>query len=602
MIKEATRSRAPRTSLTPDTTVTDVMGEILDLYAREPKFALPQPSRTDGTADLLNLLARLAGPPIVEHIRTAAARAIVSILDVLTTETAAMDKEIGSSVWKLIFETSRPGIYAFAAGAWTDVEYACDAFRAVVAAVHRFGLAHSDLLADDPASEPAIAMGIVLLLKTLTLMDIESGGILLVSFAQFSDLVALACRSTIRTGGAAGEAVQGRIAWIRSISEVGEFVGKVQQQRAVRRITASAARPTTSAVASWLFAAFASRQIIAKHIAAVGVAQGRRTETGRRRTGLAADIEGVSEDEAKRWKLLFLLVCACLNAVNYEGASPPSLVQLVGADALPAAYANMSDPQVVIDAWLKEALDLFTSDSLFIRETVKEGLGGEVPISWGPTLVRHLSRSLSHTLAMAALSPSGQVATFTDQAVSTLRLLVDRIPTGLSDSPAPLAMDELLIKLGQSIHTLSNDEQALRIKARFCGLCENVMRKAQMISLGADEGANTRNQLVEWLLSWQEQAWRDDIQGNTSSDLELACLKALEPLTVGLGLQSAQQQVEEAPEKVLSRLFLRHSGVLTSTLVRGRQVSTLRRKVQLLTSGSRLPIDVVSRMPKTDLV
>ena len=65
---------------------------------------------------------------------------------------------------------------------------------------------------------------------------------------------------------------------------------------------------------------------------------------------------------------------------------------------------------------------------------------------------------------------------------------------------------DLLFTLGRYIHRLARDDFALRIKARFCSLCEASLAKQDYVLLS--NNARLRNALLDWSYEWSAESLR----------------------------------------------------------------------------------------------
>ena len=81
-----------------------------------------------------------------------------------------------------------------------------------------------------------------------------------------------------------------------------------------------------------------------------------------------------------------------------------------------------------------------------------------------------------------------------------LRLFVDRLQVGDQAELPPVDLGELILNLGQYVQRLARDDRALRMKTKFCQLCETIVAQTEYIVLSNE--ARFRNAVLEWLYDW----------------------------------------------------------------------------------------------------
>ena len=129
-----------------------------------------------------------------------------------------------------------------------------------------------------------------------------------------------------------------------------------------------------------------------------------------RHRGLAADIDGLSEvcqssydaatahgrlqDQSKTWQNLILYLSATSGVCLYDRSlpRPPFLCQIIGRGLLPRIYDEEADPHIAIETFLRQCVDLLVSDSIHVRETAKEALGNELPLTLCGLLVMQMTK------------------------------------------------------------------------------------------------------------------------------------------------------------------------------------------------------------------
>lgn len=103
---------------------------------------------------------------------------------------------------------------------------------------------------------------------------------------------------------------------------------------------------------------------------------------------------------------------------------------------------------------------------------------------------------LKHASGPGGMTPSEPFTIFIEQAISVLRTNVERLRAGLG----PVDLGSLLLNIGQYVHRLGRDDTSLRLKSRYCALCEVVLRQSASVTVADFE--TFRFVLLEWVGEW----------------------------------------------------------------------------------------------------
>lgn len=235
---------------------------------------------------------------------------------------------------------------------------------------------------------------------------------------------------------------------------------------------------------------------------------------------LSCSIGGVltSKDETKEWQNLNSLVAATASC----GFGQPRnfrLGDLLGPGFLPQIYEESTNLHTTVSTFISDSANLLLSSSVIIRESVKEALGSELPLSLGRNLISALYKWVSNvsfspigrvadsdpSILAHAVTPNGinlseSLNVMVEQIVSVVRLLLERLQ---SDDPH-FDLTELLFLVARYLNRLGKDDNALRVKVRFCQLVESILTREGMVATGQD--GLLRNSLLEWFTEWSFEA------------------------------------------------------------------------------------------------
>ncbi len=76
----------------------------------------------------------------------------------------------------------------------------------------------------------------------------------------------------------------------------------------------------------------------------------------------------------------------------FDNTPPSNVVDSGSTGLLPRVYEEGADIQTAIDSFIRKCVDHLVSESIYIREAVKDALGNELPPELGRVLVVQMSR------------------------------------------------------------------------------------------------------------------------------------------------------------------------------------------------------------------
>ncbi|OCF79181.1 neurofibromin 1 [Kwoniella mangroviensis CBS 8886] len=566
---------------------TDLVTEILTLYSIDPEFAFTgcTPDQSSSSSDSLNqfllALSSLTVIPSPDLLTPVASRTACVLIDELRRKVVA-DKELealatsaGGAIWQILLDMGRQTLFAFHSADSDEVATAMTALRETSTAILRLAEEDATVLFPSSMAQPAAMVVSVAGFTICVGPDNEQISLTLPMLSVFGKLTRMAHMSSMGqlTSASSGLVPDKRANAFEALASLPVSIGRQQQQRQIRRTLRPLAISTPFTIGLWVGLAAVAQKLTAKVIAA----EADTTMSSRdvRRRGLTADIDGLDEEGSKEWQNLIAWLCACCSVANYDTRPPPSLCDIIGKGILPPAYdQSIPDPHVPVEAFVKQCVDLLVSSSVNVRETLKNALGSELPTNGCRMIVGPMIKLLSHAISPAGVNVSEPFTIFAEQAVSVLRLLIDRM--GPNDDVPIVQVDlgELFYLLAQYIHRLGRGDSALRLKSKFCHLVETALSKPDNVSLS--NGAIFRNAFLDWMSEWSLESMRDndvyvsgvETTSKAQRELDHACLRAMVPLTEGLVLKSPAEETDNSQGKLKSRLFYKHYLHLVKVLER----------------------------------
>lgn len=571
-------NRRGRSSVDLPSTQTDVTWEILNLMALDPSFAYEGLGDSQDTlGNLLGGISSLTAVSCPMTIRAQAAKTSLVLLDRLVeqcqTDPARANQASQSAlfIWQILIDSSRRFLVDFQLGDSDDMAMMCGAFRSTVHSMLNVVTSLPEL-AKAPAARPAVLVAKVATVTSLTGPDVEQTNMAGPALMALSKLMLIVRSSTSNNTQAQLDEITSHSNMLAQLGSLPPATGRNQQQRAIRRIMKAHVRSSTLLGGVWIGLVARLRVLTNKiHSAESDAAE---KDYGRRRN-MAADIDGLTEDESKEWQNLVSFLCATSGVCTTDNTVTPNISEVVGKGILPRVYDDATDLATQVESFLRECVDFLVSNSIYVRESIKDALGNELPLSLCRVLVVQMTKLLSHSTGPTGVATSEAFTTFVDQVIAVIRLWVERVNPDES-SGVQVDLGELLYLIAQYTHRLGREDASQRIKIKFCQLFEAVLGKPEFVVLG--NATKLRNAVLEWMCEWSIETLRDEfhigLQDKVQRDLDISCLRAMIPITDGLVIRSAGDDSEDSQNVAKARLFYRYYVLLVRVLERSNTLES----------------------------
>lgn len=265
------------------------------------------------------------------------------------------------------------------------------------------------------------------------------------------------------------------------------ITGPVAFQKRLRRLLTRMSMPGPGILTAWE-AVFTRWRTLCKHILSPGVAitggiEDRLHMEWRNYSGFLASIAG----------------CCIADLPHHGRGDDATLAGLRWIDRL----ASDGDDMSLLERFMKQCLQLLVSKLVSVRENIREVLGTEL----NPRLYLQLFRSLETEFNIifdpgVKDTQSENRTLFAEQACCLLKTIVERMED-TQDMFLTVDLGALTLSLARYLHTLKEDNTALRVKIRMCQLVELVARKKEVVNLRQD--IRVRNNLLQILSEWMSQ-------------------------------------------------------------------------------------------------
>ncbi|KAL0094126.1 hypothetical protein F4703DRAFT_1816773 [Phycomyces blakesleeanus] len=286
----------------------------------------------------------------------------------------------------------------------------------------------------------------------------------------------------------------------------------------------------------------------------------------RQQNTISSRSENLEDDRSSEWQNYAGFLAALGGICLMGGALPSSAQSPRHHEADPRRSSTQSESAAMADRFVMDMVDLLLCDNVILREWVKEILGTDLSPALYPMLFRHLE-----TVLAKCFGPDGdptcspRYTLFVEQAISVLKFVLDRMEES-ADTLFTVDFSQLISQYAKYLNKLGSSQAALKIKIKFCQLCEVLMAKKEKVTLRQE--FKLRNKLLEIIVEWTSDfSLKVDVNSHYSSfeqgeklhrDLDLACLKTIVNLLHQLPLQPSEPVHETGASQVKSRMFYKY--------------------------------------------
>ncbi|ORX62830.1 hypothetical protein DM01DRAFT_1403269 [Hesseltinella vesiculosa] len=295
--------------------------------------------------------------------------------------------------------------------------------------------------------------------------------------------------------------------------------------------------------------------------------------------------DGLDDDRAAEWQnyagFLASLGGICLMADTLPSSPASPGPRSFNDPSNTRITSSPSESAVMVEKFIMDMVDLLLCDNVIVREWVMDILGTDLSPALYPIMFRHLENVLGK-----CFGPDGdplcspRYTLFVEQAISVLKLVLDRMEENV-DSLFTVDFGGLIDQYAKYLNKLGSSQLALKMKSRFCHLCEVMMAKKDRINIRQE--FKLRNKLLEIIVEWTSDfSLNPDplvtVSGDRGDkfhrDLDLACLKTIVGLLQQLPLQPSDSSHEADSTQVKSRIFYKYFSFFLKLLNRCRLSET----------------------------
>ncbi|KAG0375555.1 MAG: hypothetical protein J3R72DRAFT_528012 [Linnemannia gamsii] len=365
--------------------------------------------------------------------------------------------------------------------------------------------------------------------------------------------------------------------------------GRISQQKRLRKIIRQISQPTPGNLGAWEEAyrrwknitVFWTRDEIAFYD---NVEPSEKSRNAKRSTALPAPPKGgfvvdLSDSRNAEWQHFTGFLAALAGASLPSNAAPRTNAS--GENFRRSSVNETKAAQGNVERYMLDMVQLLVNEQVFVRDVVKQTLGSELSPALYPVLFKQLIYVVSRFFdSHGEPICSEQYTMFVDQAISVLKLVLDRMSSP-SDAIFSFDFGALVLYFARYLHRLGHSLNGLRVKIKMCQLCETLMQKKEYISLRQE--IRLRNKMVEVMIEWTSDFSlptempsyvedKDDPanNGRLYRDLDLACMKSIVSLLYQLPLQPYETTHDTDMTQIRSSIFYRYFNFFLKLLNRCR--------------------------------
>ncbi|KAF8645481.1 hypothetical protein AX16_007766 [Volvariella volvacea WC 439] len=273
------------------------------------------------------------------------------------------------------------------------------------------------------------------------------------------------------------------------------------------------------------------------------------------------------QDQRFQWQNITLFLAALSAAcVLDDPVELNALSTLVPQQFLPDRMRAIRAPGVYITHFIESLVKLLVCADLQVRDTAREALGTEL----SPRLYGKLLKIVDDHMHTIAQDPDTEKClVFLSEFISVLKMIVENSHVNMEDVMT-IDISSIVYHVVVFVNRFSGPS-SLRIKTRFCVMCDSVCDRTDTLTLRKD--SSLRRAILDVVLDWMQlPSDREPETVPLQTDLNLACLRTSVKLLDRLQLKAMEtSNTGDDTMHVVSRHFNKYS----TALLRGLELCQL---------------------------
>ncbi|KAG9027475.1 Ras GTPase activating protein ira2 [Tulasnella sp. JGI-2019a] len=292
------------------------------------------------------------------------------------------------------------------------------------------------------------------------------------------------------------------------------------------------------------------------------------------------DRKSSPEERQSEWQNVTLFLMSFGGCCLIEDNVLPPLSTIISMDDLPPRFHRGGrNPGTLVKQFIGQSLELLGlpgPENVFARETIKDAIGLELHPLLFPAFFTHMENMLAKPFEHSVPAWKETFAVFTEQCISVLKLLFDRIQSINETAHINADIGRMVQYLARYIHRSPFSMLALRVKMKYCSLLDSLLSKRELLPLKKE--LSLRNILLNIVSEWAFDpaageallADRETLQ-RMQAELDTTCLRTVVKLCERLQLQPVDGTSRSESIHVQSRLFYRYFNLFLKALQRWKE-------------------------------
>ncbi|KAJ6587786.1 hypothetical protein B0H10DRAFT_2233906 [Mycena sp. CBHHK59/15] len=265
-------------------------------------------------------------------------------------------------------------------------------------------------------------------------------------------------------------------------------------------------------------------------------------------------IQLLMQEKRHLWQNLTLFLAALGGACVQDDVDLGFLASVVSTQYLPDEMRTMQNPANLVKVFVSDVTDQLVTDDVHFREVAKNALGAELSPRLYSRLLKHFDDTIRQITPRVGNELVESYSLFVDQFIAVLKLIIENTHVRPEEIMS-IDISQTMLALASFIARFDS-QSALRLRLKFCNLCDAVCDRTDTLTLRKDSPA--RQKILDFVMEWMETSPPTSAQdlSPTQNDLNMTCLRTCVKLLDRLQIRPLDDTITgDDSVHVVSRLF-----------------------------------------------
>ncbi|KAJ6540091.1 hypothetical protein B0H10DRAFT_2170598 [Mycena sp. CBHHK59/15] len=315
------------------------------------------------------------------------------------------------------------------------------------------------------------------------------------------------------------------------------IVGRVGHQKRMRKLIRLLSFPSAIHIAVWEECYWRWRSLLNTLVDSMAQAA-EATQAGREKIHL------LMQEKRHLWQNLTLFLAALGGACVQDDVDLGFLASVVSTQYLPDEMRTMQNPANLVKVFVSDVTDQLVTDDVHFREVAKNALGAELSPRLYSRLLKHFDDTIRQITPRVGNELVESYSLFVDQLIIENTHVRPEEIMSIDISQTMLALASFIARF--------DSQSALRLRLKFCNLCDAVCDRTDTLTLRKDSPA--RQKILDFVMEWMETS--------PPNDLNMTCLRTCVKLLDRLQIRPLDDTITgDDSVHVVSRLFHKYAAV-----------------------------------------